>query len=378
MTVDKSYFVVGDQVQVFDFAANAVTGQSALTSQWSGLTGEFSSGLDAALDLGTSQLFVFRGGEYARIPFGTQAVDDGYPLPIAGHWPGVAFPSVDAAMNWGDGKAYLFSGPQYARYDIAADAQDPGYPKDIVGNWGGVSAVWVGDGIDAAINPGSGRAYFFKGEEYIALDWATKSQLPGYPIKVSEEWPGLTGPFAAAWTNAAPAPRTGAASATAAGFVAKYRGYAEHSQEATGVPALVTLGQAALESNWGSAAEGHNFFGIKAKATDPPEKRQLWKTREVLPTPNATGFPEVLSVTQRPDGMYEYVVRAWFRKYDSPEEAFSDHGRFLRNQSRYAAAFDHLDDPYAFAREVAKAGYATDPHYYDVLAKRMAEIEANL
>jgi flagellum-specific peptidoglycan hydrolase FlgJ len=142
------------------------------------------------------------------------------------------------------------------------------------------------------------------------------------------------------------------------------------------VPVLVTLGQAALESNWGRSAPGNNFFGIRARESDPPETRQLLRTREVLSRPDVQ-FPEVISVTPRPDGRHDYVVRAWFRAYPSPAEAFEAHGRFLRDNHRYAAAFEHLDDPYAFARAVADAGYATAPNYYEILAVRMRELAAS-
>lgn len=60
----------------------------------------------------------------------------------------------------------------------------------------------------------------------------------------------------------------------------------------------------------------------------------------------------------------------------TPEESFTAHGHFLRNNNRYAAAFQH-SDPYAFAWAVADAQYATDPRYYDVLAKPMRDIEAS-
>lgn len=379
MGVDKAYFVVGETVSTYDIEQDKATEDWTLSGAWSGLPPEFAAGIDAAVDLGSFNLYVFRGTDYVRIPFGTQTVDDGYPAPIQGNWSGLSFDQVDAAMNWGDGKLYFFRGDQYVRYDIAADRQDPGYPKAIAGNWGGVDAGWVGDGIDAAVNPGNGRAYFFKGTEYVTIDWYTKSQTGG-PAPVSQ-WSGLTGPFDAAWSNAAPPPEGGgsapAPASGAADFVARYGSYAKSSEDETGVPALVTLGQAALESNWGAAAPGNNFFGIKAKASDPEDSRQLLRTREVLGRPDAT-FPEVISVTPRPDGRYDYVVRDWFRKYPTPYEGFLAHGRFLRGNSRYAPAFEHTDDPYAFAQEVARAGYATAPNYSDVLATRMRQLEPYL
>lgn len=364
-----AYFVRGDTVSVYDTEANTVTGERSLSGMWAGFAGP----LDAAVDIGNFNLYVFSGAEYVRIPFATQAVDDGYPAPIGDGWPGVTFDAIDAAMNWGDGKLYLFRGSRYARYDIAADRQDPGYPKEIAGNWGGVDAGWVGSGIDAAVNPGGGRAYFFKGDTYLTIDWHSKSRVGG-PASIAE-WPGLTGPVDAAWTNAPGRPPE-APSPTATAFVAQYRGFAAQSEAETGVPWLVTLGQAALESGWGKHAPGNNFFGAKAKESDPEESRQLLATREVLDHPNGV-FPEVISVTQRPDGKWEYRVRDWFRRYPTPAESFAHHGRFLRDNARYARAFEHAGDPYEFARQLAVAKYATDPDYADILTKTMRTIEAS-
>ena len=377
MGVDKAYFTVGGTVSPYDIETDAADpGQEwQLGTAWSGLPAGWEEGIDAAVDLGQQNLYVFRGTEYVRIPFATQTVDEGYPLPLQENWTGLSFATVDAAMNWGDGKLYFFSGAQYVRYDIAADRQDPGYPKDIAAGWTGVAADWAGDGIDGALNPGNGRAYFFKGTEYVAIDWQTKRQADGYPLTIADQWPGLAGPFDAVWSNAASAPpATG--SATAADFRRRYGAYADASQSATQVPALVTLGQAALESGWGAHAPGNNFFGIKARASDPPETRQLLRTTEVLDRPDAT-FPEIISVTQRADGKYVYVVRDWFRAYATPEESFTAHGTFLRDNGRYAPAFQHTDDAYAFARAIADAGYATATNYYDALARVMRTIEAS-
>ncbi|MEU5727023.1 glucosaminidase domain-containing protein [Micromonospora sp. NPDC047738] len=176
--------------------------------------------------------------------------------------------------------------------------------------------------------------------------------------------PGLNG-------TPAPAPASGSHVAT---FVREHLPHAKRSQDETGVPWLVTLGQAALESGWGRHAPRNNFFGIKAKASDPESTRQLLRTKEVLRHPNAV-FPEIISVTPRPDGRYDYVVKDWFRAYPSPAEAFSAHGAFLRRHKRYAPAFGHVGDPYAFARAVAAAGYATDPSYASVLTSVMRTIE---
>lgn len=157
-------------------------------------------------------------------------------------------------------------------------------------------------------------------------------------------------------------------------FVKKYSKDAKLSQDNKGIPSRFTLAQAAIESGWGEHAPGFNFFGVKAAADTPMEKRQLLRTREVLKSPHAK-FPEVISIANRPDGRYEYIVRDWFRKYDSPEESFSDHADFFYTNKRYAKALEVKDDPYKFAQEVAKAGYATDPNYAKVLKDVIKMIE---
>ena len=47
-------------------------------------------------------------------------------------------------------------------------------------------------------------------------------------------------------------------------FVSQYISHANLVAEKTGVPALVTLAQAALESGWGEHAPNYNFFGMTA------------------------------------------------------------------------------------------------------------------
>jgi flagellar protein FlgJ len=139
------------------------------------------------------------------------------------------------------------------------------------------------------------------------------------------------------------------------------------------VPWLVTIGQAALESGWGKRMCGNNMFGIKAKPSIPESQRKLCTTKEVHKSPNVK-YPEVISVTSRSDGRYDYVVRDWFRAFGSPEDSFDNHAKVLQHP-RYAKAFTHTGDPYAFADEVAAGGYATAPNYASVLKGVMKLIE---
>lgn len=131
-------------------------------------------------------------------------------------------------------------------------------------------------------------------------------------------------------------------------FIDKYAPGAIRSMQSTGVPASVTLAQAILESGWGRSGltrQGFNFFGIKGEG---PAGSITMRTREVY------------------DGRSVYVNAA-FRKYHNAAESFIDHGKMLRRMSRYAPAFRHRNDPEQFARELQKAGYATDPNYANSL-----------
>jgi LysM repeat protein len=162
----------------------------------------------------------------------------------------------------------------------------------------------------------------------------TSSGTPstGTPSTGTPSTGGVTGPL----------PKTGNA------FMDKMAADAIKSQRETGVPASVTLAQAALESGWGKSGlstQGNNFFGIKGKG---PAGSVTMPTKEFL------------------NGKW-VTVDAPFRKYNSPSESFADHGNFLRQNKRYAEAFKHTDNAERFAQEIHKAGYATDPEYSNKL-----------
>ena len=83
-------------------------------------------------------------------------------------------------------------------------------------------------------------------------------------------------------------------------FVNAYLEDAKRSAANTGVPALLSLAQSALESGWSSAKPGNAMFGIKA-TSGWTGKKQLLVTREVFADANQGGrFPEVISITPRP------------------------------------------------------------------------------
>jgi flagellum-specific peptidoglycan hydrolase FlgJ len=67
------------------------------------------------------------------------------------------------------------------------------------------------------------------------------------------------------------------------------------------------------------------------------------------------------------------MIEADFAKYESFEQSITEHARFFLRNRRYARALQFKNDPDAFAREIHKAGYATDPNYADKLIKYMRD-----
>lgn len=118
----------------------------------------------------------------------------------------------------------------------------------------------------------------------------------------------------------------------------------------SGVPASIILAQAALETGWGSStiADAKNLFGIKG--TGPAGSVRV-PTQEVVNGRRVT-------------------INDNFRKYNTWMESIEDHSRLLQN-SRYAKAMQNRNNPDQFARELQRAGYATDPEYADKLISIM-------
>ncbi|MCX7816264.1 MAG: hemopexin repeat-containing protein [Syntrophales bacterium] len=147
---------------------------------------------DAVLNWGSGVACFFKGGQFVRYNMIADRAEPDYPLPINDKtWPGLIWEDgIDAAVNWGNGKVFFFKRGEYIRYDIKTNRADPGYPKPInYLTWPGL--VWT-DGIDDVVIWGNGKVYFFRGDEYIRYDIKEDRVDPGYPKKIdSQTWPGL-------------------------------------------------------------------------------------------------------------------------------------------------------------------------------------------
>lgn len=157
-------------------------------------------------------------------------------------------------------------------------------------------------------------------------------------------------------------------------YVLKYGPFARRDEIENGVPALFSLAQSALETGWGSTVVGNMMFGVKD--TDGRNgNEQLLTTTEYHSSPSVK-YPVILWVKEVKRGrLWKYRIKDWFRKYPSPYESFRDHSLFLKKNQRYRNALVFSKAPYLFAKKVCKAGYATDPEYWNKIESIMKTIE---
>lgn len=152
----------------------------------------FAANRKAAVVWPNSKIYFFNGGAYTRYDVALDRADSGFPTTISsfwGNWPATWTGGVDAGLDWGTGKAYFFRGAEYVRYSIANDAVDAGYPKPIAGNWGNWPAAWTS--VDASVKWNNGKVYFFRGSEYLRYDIVNDAVDAGYPKAISVGWPGV-------------------------------------------------------------------------------------------------------------------------------------------------------------------------------------------
>lgn len=127
-------------------------------------------------------------------------------------------------------------------------------------------------------------------------------------------------------------------------YIAKYKSLAVTEQYRHGIPASITMAQALLESNAGQsmlAVKGKNHFGIKCGSD--------WKGKTI----------------HKDDDN----VQDCFRSYKNVLDSYEDHSLFLK-RDRYASLYSiPMKDYKAWARELKRCGYATDPNYANKLIK---------
>lgn len=140
-------------------------------------------------------------------------------------------------------------------------------------------------------------------------------------------------------------------------YIRKHAALAVEEMQLYKVPASITLAQGLLETGGGQsrlADQANNHFGIKCKG---PEEWSLDKPR-IYHDDDARG--------------------ECFRKYESVEESYRDHSKFLALRPYYKSLFTLDEKDYnAWAYGLKKAGYATDPKYPSKLISRIEKYNLN-
>lgn len=138
-------------------------------------------------------------------------------------------------------------------------------------------------------------------------------------------------------------------------FIAKISAFAVKDMQLSRVPASLTIAQAALESGWGSSGltvRANNLFGIKGSG---PAGSITVQTTEYI---NGKAVK----------------INAAFRAYNNWGESVADHSALIVNgvswnRNLYSKVLGVSGK--VAAREIAAAGYATDPNYANKLIQIM-------
>lgn len=199
----KLYFFRGTQYLRYDTQKDSrdpgYDPAPQISAEWEGLP---AAGVDAALNWGDGTTYFFAGGKCYEFDCVNNAVSQGYPRDISARFKGLTLDAVDACIKWDLKTAYFFRKKQYWAYDLLNDAVYPNYPRTIKGNWPPInhpnilnklSDFGFDDKLDAAVNWGNGKAYFFKGNKYLRynMDSNNEGVEVGWPKDIGPNWKGL-------------------------------------------------------------------------------------------------------------------------------------------------------------------------------------------
>jgi flagellum-specific peptidoglycan hydrolase FlgJ len=125
-------------------------------------------------------------------------------------------------------------------------------------------------------------------------------------------------------------------------YISAFKPIAQEEMRLYGIPASITIAQGILESNSGKgrlSVEANNHFGIKCHE---------WTGDRIFHDDDAS--------------------QECFRKYNDAKYSYRDHSLFLTQRPRYSGLFKLKKEDYkGWAKELKKAGYATDKKYPDKL-----------
>ncbi len=137
-------------------------------------------------------------------------------------------------------------------------------------------------------------------------------------------------------------------------YINRYKLVAIEEMKRTGVPASIKLAQGILETQAGVSdlvMRSNNHFGIKCKSS--------WVGDKVYHDDDARG--------------------ECFRAYSTDRDSYKDHSDFLKSNQRYAFLFNIDAENYkGWAQGLKKAGYATNPRYWQQLVNYIETYNLNL
>lgn len=108
------------------------------------------------------------------------------------------------------------------------------------------------------------------------------------------------------------------------------------------IPYQICIAQAALESGWGCAAPGFNFFGIKGSGSNGS---QAFVSTEVL-------------------GGKKVKLKMTFAKYKSMEDGIAGYCKAMNGNKLFAPGSKNFsNDPIKYITWLWSSGYATGPNY---------------
>ncbi len=169
-----------------------------------------------------------------------------------------------------------------------------------------------------------------------------------------------------------------ASQAQIAAFKNKYIPAAIEAAAGSNIFPEVVLSAAALESGYGLsglAANYNNFFGIKAGPS--------WKGKKILlqtteySTRKDLKFPVIISITPTANGKYQYIIKDYFRVYDTAADSFRGYVNLVSSK-RYAdsgvTVASTQEEQFA---AIKNGGYATDPKYVSKLINTLNTLGKN-
>ncbi|MET7989004.1 MULTISPECIES: hemopexin repeat-containing protein [unclassified Streptomyces] len=204
----KVYFIKGANYARFalDPSPGTVEYVKSIGANWGSMAVRgFASGIDAAVNDGAGYVYFYKGGSYVRYDIAANNISDlagepPYPWPLTDGWSnfvtGTGFENyIDGALDVGDGSAWFFHDDRCLRGDAPSGILTG--PDSISSLAPSLADAGFGSDIDDAVRLPNGKAYLFKGDQYVRADPLTLTVDSGYPLTIASQWFGFPAGFGA-------------------------------------------------------------------------------------------------------------------------------------------------------------------------------------